>query len=154
MDMLLKTGKLLTRDTENSFPTTGNNEPDERIKKLSGDSDLPIRKRKKRKYNEEYTKFHFTWIDDVNEPKGLCVECEHVMHNSSLYPSKLKRHLETNQPTLHIKSVEYFKGKCNAIEKLPLRTLLNTIMITLSKHHISSVIVLLNKVKLIRSHKA
>ncbi|GFS96881.1 hypothetical protein NPIL_447751 [Nephila pilipes] len=81
MDIWLKTGKLHTRDTENSFATTGDNESDVRIKKLSGDSDLPIRE--KRKYNEEYIKFCFTWIDDENE-------CDHVMHNSSLNPSKLK----------------------------------------------------------------
>ncbi|GFT18792.1 transposase [Nephila pilipes] len=103
--MWLKTGKLYARDTENSFATTGDNESDVRIKKLSAYSDSPIRE--KRKCNEEYIKFGFTWIGDENEPKGLCFECEHVMRNSSLNPSKLKRHLETKHPTLHDKSVEY-----------------------------------------------
>ena len=52
--------------------------------------DLSVRK--KRKYNVEYIKLGFTWIGDENEPKRLCNECVHVMHKSSLNPSKLKRH--------------------------------------------------------------
>ncbi|GFS80184.1 hypothetical protein NPIL_375501 [Nephila pilipes] len=54
MDMQSKTGKLPTRDTENSFATIGDNESVVRIQKLSGDSDLPIRK--KWKYNEKCIK--------------------------------------------------------------------------------------------------
>ncbi|GFT89390.1 hypothetical protein NPIL_666681 [Nephila pilipes] len=104
--MWLKTVKLHTRDTENSFNTTGDIESDVRVKKGPDDSDLPIPK--KRKYNEECIKFGFTWIGDDNEPKKLCAECEDVMHNSGLNPSKLKRHLETNPPTFYNKSVEYF----------------------------------------------
>ncbi|GFT77740.1 uncharacterized protein NPIL_344151 [Nephila pilipes] len=65
--MWLKTGNLHTRDTENICVSTGDNESDIRIKKLSGDSDLPFRK--KRKYNEEYIKFGYTWISDENKPK-------------------------------------------------------------------------------------
>ncbi|XP_023212821.1 uncharacterized protein LOC111615635 [Centruroides sculpturatus] len=101
MNMWLKTGKHHSMDAGTSFTTTIENEPDVSTKKSSGDSDIPIRK--KQKYNEEYTKFGFTWIGNENEPKWLCIECEHVMHNSSLNPAKLKRHLETNHPTLQNK---------------------------------------------------
>ncbi|GFT31749.1 transposase [Nephila pilipes] len=114
MDVYLKTGKLHTKDTENSFATTGDNESDDTIKKLPSDSNLLIRK--KWKYNEEYMKFDFTWTGDESEPNGMCAECEHAMHNSSFNPSKLKRHLETNHPTLYNKRVEYFKRKCNELK--------------------------------------
>jgi len=97
--MYLKTDKLHSTDAGTSSATTVENEPDVSTKKSSVDSDLPIRK--KRKYNEEYKKIDFTWIDDENEPKELCVECEHVMNNNSLNPAKLKRHLETNYPKFY-----------------------------------------------------
>jgi len=103
-NLCLKTDKLHFTAAGISSATTVENEPDVNTKKSSGDSDLPIRK--KRKYNAEYIKFGFTWIGDENEPKGLCVECEHVMNNSSLNPAKLKRHLEPNHTTLQNKNVE------------------------------------------------
>lgn len=112
--MWLKTSELHSMDAGTSSATTVENEPDVSTKKWSGDSDLPVRK--KRKYNEEYIKFGFTRIGDENEPKGLCVECEHVMHNSSLIPAKLKKHLETTHPTFQNKNVEYFKRKCNELK--------------------------------------
>lgn len=72
--------------------------------------------RKKRKYDEDYLNFGFTWTGDKDEPNGLCVICEQVVNNSSLNPAKLKRHLDTKHPTLKGKS-EYFKRKCNELNQ-------------------------------------
>lgn len=80
--MWLKTGKFHATDTKYSFPAIYDNESDVSTKKFSGDSGLPICTMCK--YNEEYIKFGIIWIGDKNETKMLCVQCEHVMHNSSL----------------------------------------------------------------------
>ena len=43
---------------------------------------------KKRKYDESYLSFGFTWTGDEEEPNGLCIECGTVLSNSSLFPCK------------------------------------------------------------------
>lgn len=55
---------------------------------------------KKRKYDESYLSFVFTWIGVEEEPNGLCVECGTVLSNGSLFPAKLKRHLEAKHSQL------------------------------------------------------
>ncbi|GFU03016.1 hypothetical protein NPIL_366901 [Nephila pilipes] len=90
MDMWLKTNNLHRRDTENSFVTTGDNESNVRIKKMSDVSDLPIRK--KRKYNEEFIKFCFTWIGDENESKGLKSVAVPVTNEEPKSTKKYKLH--------------------------------------------------------------
>ena len=55
---------------------------------------------KKRKYDESYLSFGFTWTGDEEEPNGLCVECGTVLSNGSLFPAKLKRHLEAKHSQL------------------------------------------------------
>ena len=47
--------------------------------------------------------FGFTWTGDEEEPNGLCVECGTVRSNGSLFPVKLKRHLETKHSQLKTK---------------------------------------------------
>nr|XP_039253417.1 zinc finger BED domain-containing protein 5-like [Styela clava] len=66
---------------------------------------------KKRKYDETYLRFGFTWTGDEEEPNGLCLECGTVLSNGSLFPAKLKRHLETKHSQLKNKNIDYFEKK-------------------------------------------
>ena len=72
---------------------------------------------KKRKYDESYLSFGFTWTGDEEEPNGLCVECGTVLSNGSLFPAKLKRHLETKHSQLKNKNIDYFKKKNQELNK-------------------------------------
>ena len=45
---------------------------------------------KRRKYDEDYLSFGFTWTGDENEANGFCVECEQVVCNNSLNPRESK----------------------------------------------------------------
>ena len=56
-----------------------------------------------------YLSFGFTWTGDEEEPNGLCIECGTVLSNSSLFPAKLKRHLETKHSQLKNNHIDYFK---------------------------------------------
>ena len=73
---------------------------------------------KKRKYDESYLSFGFTWTGDEEEPNGLCKECGTVLPNSSLFPAKLKRHLETKHSQLKNKHIDYFKKKNQELNKM------------------------------------
>ena len=66
---------------------------------------------KKRNYDKSCLSFGFTWTGDEKEPKGLCLECGTVLSNGSLFPAKLKRHLETKHSQLKNKNIDYFKKK-------------------------------------------
>ena len=62
---------------------------------------------KKRKYDETYLTFGFTWTGNEDEPNRLCVECENIVSNSSLHPAKLKRHMDSHHSSLRGKNIEY-----------------------------------------------
>ena len=72
---------------------------------------------KKRKYDDIYLSFGFTLTGNEEEPNGLCIVCGTVLHNSSLVPSKLKRHLETHHVELKCKNIDYFEKKYRELEE-------------------------------------
>ncbi len=72
---------------------------------------------KKRKYDENYLSFGFTWTGNEKEPNGLCVECGTVLSNGSLFPVKLKRHLETKHSQLKNKNINYFRNKSQELKE-------------------------------------
>jgi hypothetical protein len=79
---------------------------DDKIQRGVGKSQV-----KKRKYDDDYIKFGFTFSGDQECPKPRCVICGAVLANSSLKPSLLLRHLETRHPTQMNKPVDFFKRK-------------------------------------------
>ena len=54
----------------------------------------------KRKYDESYLSFGFTWKGSENCPDAFCVICQKITQNSPLARAKMKRHFERNHPTL------------------------------------------------------
>lgn len=65
----------------------------------------------KRKYDPNYLKNGFSYIEDKNGQKPQCVLCSEVLANESMKPSKLKRHLETKHPASKDKPVEFFQRR-------------------------------------------
>lgn len=67
-----------------------------------------VDKAKKRTYNDNYLKFGFISTGDATCPLPLCLICGMKLSNQGMVPSKLKRHLTTNHPSLADKDPEYF----------------------------------------------
>lgn len=70
-------------------------------------------KRKKqsnvRKYDEDYLAFGFIEKVVSETSRPLCLLCDVLLANSSLFPSKLERHIKRNHPDVAKKPIEYFK---------------------------------------------
>lgn len=63
----------------------------------------------KRKYDSEYIKHGFSYIEDKGVQKPQCILCCEVLVGESMKPSKLKRHLETKHSSQSQKPVDYFR---------------------------------------------
>ena len=73
---------------------------------------------KKRKYNEDYSSFGFTFIaerDGTQKPQ--CFLCGKVLANASMKPTKLKEHLTSVYPANASDSVDIFREKKARFEK-------------------------------------
>ncbi|KAK9708472.1 hypothetical protein QE152_g27175 [Popillia japonica] len=49
----------------------------------------------KKKYDEDYIKYGFSWCGDETAPKPQCIICSKQLSNESMVPSKLKRDLHS-----------------------------------------------------------
>ena len=74
----------------------------------TGNSPTSSSSGKKRKYNDEFIQFGFVCAADGETP--LCLNCNKTLQKSSMVPSKLKRHLETNHSALATKPKSFFEG--------------------------------------------
>ena len=54
---------------------------------------------RKRKNDQSYLTFGFTYTGNEEYPDGLCLLCNKTFSNTSLAPGKLKRHFETSHPS-------------------------------------------------------
>jgi hypothetical protein len=54
-----------------------------------------INSAKRRKYFDSYLSLGFTQDGDETSPRPVSILCNEVLQNSSMAPSKLKRHFET-----------------------------------------------------------
>ena len=61
-------------------------------------------------YNNDYLKLGFHWSGDTQIPSPIFVVCGQTLSNVAMVPSKLKRHLTTNHPSLLSKNVSFFNG--------------------------------------------
>ncbi|CAH1990842.1 unnamed protein product [Acanthoscelides obtectus] len=68
---------------------------------------------KKRKFPEVYVKFGFTFIEKDELQLPQYVICMKVLCNDSMRPNRLERHLRQQQPTLVLKTKDFFLLKQN-----------------------------------------
>ncbi|GFS59826.1 zinc finger BED domain-containing protein 5 [Nephila pilipes] len=68
-----------------------------------------LKKVVKRKYDEDYIKYGFSWCGDETAPRPQCIICGDQLSNESMVPSKLKRHLYSGHPSCANKDKQYFK---------------------------------------------
>lgn len=63
----------------------------------------------KKKYDEDYIKYGFSWCGDETAPKPQCIICSKQLSNESMVPSKLKRDLHSNHHSHANEDRQYFK---------------------------------------------
>uniref|UniRef100_A0A671XCY3 DUF4371 domain-containing protein n=1 Tax=Sparus aurata TaxID=8175 RepID=A0A671XCY3_SPAAU len=74
------------------------------------------RKKKTRKYTDNYLKFGFTFKETDGIEFPMCVICFTLLSNKSMKPSKLQSHLETTHSHLKDKPVEYFQTRLKSLQ--------------------------------------
>lgn len=100
-------GPSTSQNVSSSEDLNTDEQPKEKIKKhekLANDSTT-----KRRKYDESYLKFGFTWTGSSDEPNPQCVVCSEILSKNSMKPSLLKRHLEGKHKELTKKELKYFE---------------------------------------------
>lgn len=72
--------------------------------------------------------FGFTYFGNRDAPHAQCVLCKKILSNSSLAPSKLRRHLETKHAAYKDKDISFFKQHLDSPEnnKPPTPKIVNT----------------------------
>ncbi|GFU35778.1 zinc finger BED domain-containing protein 5 [Nephila pilipes] len=68
-----------------------------------------LKKVVKRKYDEDYIKYGFSWYGDETAPRPQCIICGDQLSNESMVPCKLKRHLYSSHPSCANEDKQYFK---------------------------------------------
>jgi len=80
---------------------------------------LKLEMSKKRKYDESYVSFGFTYITERDgTQKPQCFLCGKVLANGSMKPTKLKEHLTSVHPENTSDSVDLFRAKKARFEKV------------------------------------
>lgn len=112
MDKWLKRKQTHEDPDQDSGPSTSHN-----VSKVDANDQTECKNKnpekitqvKKRKYDESYLKFGFTWSGSADEPSPQCVICSEILSKNSMKPSLLKRHFESKHGNLINKDFDYFK---------------------------------------------
>ena len=70
-------------------------------------------------YSDSYIDFGFHFVVDKGVHKPQCVVCLEILANSSLKPSKLRRHLEKNHPAFNVNpnKADIFRRKRETLKR-------------------------------------
>ena len=68
-----------------------------------------------RKYETSYIKYGFSSKIQNGIEKPMCIVCGETLANSSMAPSKMQRHLETNHKEYKSKEEGFFRAKLNSL---------------------------------------
>ena len=72
---------------------------------------------RKRKYDESFLKFGFTFQNFKSNEQPLCLICNELLASESMKPSKLRRHFESKHVSYVNKTKEYFERMCKSLNK-------------------------------------
>ena len=72
---------------------------------------------KKRKYNESYLQYGFTYTCINNEQRQMCLICNASLASESMKPKKLKRHLTTMYASYAEKPLVHFEKLLQSTKK-------------------------------------
>uniref|UniRef100_A0A0K0EJ23 DUF4371 domain-containing protein n=1 Tax=Strongyloides stercoralis TaxID=6248 RepID=A0A0K0EJ23_STRER len=72
---------------------------------------------RKRKYDESFLQFGFTFQNCKGNEQTLCLICNELLASESMKPSKLKRHLESKHVSYVNKPKEYFERLFKSLNK-------------------------------------
>lgn len=121
MDLWLKTGNS-TKERPNTSTDTyiieeENNPKTVTSSKSNIKEQVSSTNKRKRKYDESYLNFGFTYIGNSDAPDAMCVLCHKILANSSMAPAKLRRHFETTHSNYKGKDMQFFKRQRDSLEK-------------------------------------
>ena len=71
----------------------------------------------KRKYDNNYLDYSFTFLEGHNEQLSQCVICHKTFSNDLLKPYQLKKHLFNVHPKFVGKERQFFELKANCLKK-------------------------------------
>ncbi|XP_063587861.1 zinc finger MYM-type protein 6-like [Penaeus indicus] len=122
---IVKKRKLQDSEGEVAASTSGSNlniEVSPRPSSSKDDKKDQVSCSKKRTYLDCYLSYGFSWNNNDDNPRPVCVVCGETLSNEAMVPSKLKRHLSTKHPELiatkmkpHTTGEEIIGPACNII---------------------------------------
>ena len=78
----------------------------------------PKIKMPKRKYDDNYLDYGFTFLEGHNEQLPQCIICHKTLSNDSMKPHQLKNHLYNVHPKFVGKERQFFELKANYLKKM------------------------------------
>ena len=72
---------------------------------------------KKRKYQDNYLDFGFTYLIEDNLQIPQCVVCIKTFSNSTMKSASLKQHLANAHPSMMSKSRSFFESKLFSLKR-------------------------------------
>ena len=72
---------------------------------------------KKRKYQDNYLDFGFTYLIEDNLQIPQCVVCMKTFSNSTMKPASLKQHLANAHPSMMSKNRSFFESKLSSLKR-------------------------------------
>ena len=113
MDKWLKSKHYISPNNSSIEKTTLTEQPSGNMEKTKTNHSSI----KKRKYNESYLQYGFTYTCINNEHRPMSLICNESLASESMKPIKLKRHLTTRHASYAEKPLLYFEKLLQSMKK-------------------------------------